>query len=284
MKVAGHLYPSYILAFNNYLNGTRMQTQTIARPTELAGPRRFFLVFSMVLLGIVLTGFAPTLFLRALTNPLPIPFYLHLHGALVTGWFLLMVLQAWLIRQQNPQLHRKLGYFGALYGVVVMGAGLMATFGVVPRALQEGVSFDTDIGDMGIPGLGAGIPFLLFISRVVWTNIMTVIAFAALLALAVVFRARPDYHKRFILLTTVSIVGAAITRISRWPGLGGEQGPFIPAALLTLLISLVVYDVFTLRKVHKATWVGIVVILLSVAAGNGIGGSIAGQEFVRSLA
>lgn len=259
-----------------------MQTQAIAQPAEVARPRRFFLIFNVVLLAIVLVGFAPTLFLRALSNPPPIPFYLHLHGAIVTGWFMLTVLQAWL-GKQNPRLHRKLGYFGAGYGVLVVCAGLMASLGVVPRALQEGISFDNDVADIGIPGLGTGITFLTFISRVVWTNLVTLVAFAALLALAVIYRNRADYHKRFMLMATISIIGAALARISRWPVLGGEQGPFIPLALLTLLLAVVAYDVSTLRKVHKATWVGIAVILLTVATGTAIGNSAAGQEFVRSL-
>lgn len=60
--------------------------------------------------------FCTDFFLRAAFNPRPIPPYLYLHGAILTGWFVWLIAQAWLMRSNNPGLHRKLGYFAASYG------------------------------------------------------------------------------------------------------------------------------------------------------------------------
>ena len=108
----------------------------------------FFFWFAVLLLGIVIGGFTPSLFLRAAFDPPPIPVYLHLHGIILTGWFVWLVCQARLIRKGNTALHRKLGYFAAAYGALVVAGGLMATLNVVPRALSRGITFETDMADV----------------------------------------------------------------------------------------------------------------------------------------
>lgn len=261
-----------------------MESPALSSRVNATTAPRFFFMFSLALIGIVLIGFAPTLFFRFMTNPLPIPWYLHLHGMLLTLWFVWLAAQAWFVRSANVDLHRRLGYFGAGYGIVVVCAGLMATFGVVPRVMSLGFSLESDIATLGIQGLGEGMTILAFLAGVVWTNLVMVVAFAVLLSAAVIFRRQSAWHKRFILLATIAFMGPALARISRWPGLGGEQGPFIPLVLLSLMIAVVGYDIVTQRKPHKATLIGIAVILVAIASGAAISGSPFGQEFVRSLA
>lgn len=243
----------------------------------------FFFVYALFLLSVVILGFAPSLFLRFAFETPSIPFYLHLHGAILTGWFIWVVAQAWLIRINNPALHMKLGYFAAAYGFAVVVGGLMATVNVVSRDFGLDLTFDTDMADVD-PALGIGISYLTFISGVVWANIVSVTTFAILLASAVIFRSNSAAHKRLILIATVSILGPALARISRLEILGGEQGPFIPAALLTLLAAIIVYDLITLKNVHKASLAGIVFAVTLSILGTMVAGSEFGQEFVRALA
>ena len=130
----------------------------------------FFFVYTIILLAIVFIGFAPSLFLRVAFDTPSIPVYLHLHGMILTGWFIWLVAQAWLIRVRNPALHRKLGYFAAAYGCLVVSGGLMATFNVVSRDLGHGITLEMDMADID-PALGSGISYLTFISGVVWVPI-----------------------------------------------------------------------------------------------------------------
>lgn len=245
--------------------------------------RRFFFAYSIFLLIVVLVGFAPSLFLRVAFETPPIPLYLHLHGAIVTGWFVLLIAQAWLIRTQNARLHRKLGYFVATYSLMVVAGGLMATLNVVSRSFGADIAFDVDMAEID-PALGVGITFLTFISGVIWSNIASVITFAALIGGAVVFRNRPDVHKRLILVGTVAILGPALARISRIEILGGEQGPFIPLALLSLLAIILLNDLVTLRKIHRASLVAIAFAVVIAVLGVAISKSDFGMEFARSLA
>lgn len=253
-----------------------MENQTIRE-------NQFFFVYTLALFAIVLLGFTPSLFFRVAFDTPPIPLYLHLHGAILTGWFVLLIVQAWLIRGNNPKLHRKLGYFTAAYGFVVLIGGLVATFNVVSRDLGHGITLDMDMSEID-PALGSGISYLTFISGVVWANIVSVSTFAILLGSAIVVRANTTAHKRLILVATVSILGPALARISRLELLGGEQGPFIPLALLTLLAAIMIFDFVTLRKVHKASLIAIVFAITLSVVGTMISGSEFGQEFARNLA
>ena len=66
------------------------------------------------------------------------------------------------------------------------------------------------------PALGSGISYLTFISGVVWANIVSVSTFAIMLFSAIIFRNRSYTYKRLILIATVSILGPALARISRF--------------------------------------------------------------------
>ena len=44
----------------------------------------------------------------------PIPGYLYVHGAVLTSWFVWLVLQTSLVRGGNTALHRRMGVIGAI--------------------------------------------------------------------------------------------------------------------------------------------------------------------------
>lgn len=242
----------------------------------------FFLFFTIVLLGIVLVGFAPSFFLRLLVSDAPLPFYLHIHGALLTAWFLLLLAQATLIRNGSRALHQRLGQFFAIYGVAVAVGSLMATFNYVSRELASGITFESDMADVN-PLQASGLPFLEFATALVWFNMASVMGFAILLALAMVFRARADDHKRYIVLASLSIIAPGLARISRLV-LQTEQSPIIPVGLLVLALAVVANDFLTERRLHRATLIaGIILVVL-----NGMAGVMAlsshGEALVRLLA
>jgi len=241
---------------------------------------KFFLYYTIVLFLIVFFAFAPG-FLDPESRGLP--FYMHVHGAVLVGWFLLLIFQSWLIRSVQFRTHRKVGVFAALYGYLLAPGALLATFNVVSRYASKGISLDTNMSEVN-PALGEGMSFLDVASEVVWTNIMAICTFVTLLTAAILLRKDPVFHKRLILLATVSIMGPALARLSRLPFLGGEQGPFIPAALLTLILTIIVYDFMRFKRVTKATWMATALIMILNGAGFYISGTEQGLNFVRSLA
>lgn len=242
----------------------------------------FFLAATVALLSIVLIGFAPSLYMRfAFVQP-PIPIYLHLHGIILTGWFVVLVLQASLVRTGNTAVHRKFGYFFAAYAAVVVGGGLMATLTTVPRSLAAGMTFDSNMADLD-PAMGGSLTYLAFISGVVWANIQSVIGFATLVALAVVFRRKTDIHKRLIIIATIGLLPPALARIARAEFLGGEQGPFLPIALLSLLAAVSVHDKLSTGRFHPASVLASIYTLVLGGLGTWVAQTEFGLSFVRSL-
>lgn len=213
----------------------------------------FFFVAHVALLVIVLVGFSPSFYLRAaIHHTTQLPALLHVHGAGLTVWFSLTVLQGWLIRTQRLRLHRQLGYIAAGYAAVVIVLGTLANLMLISQ--------------LDSPADGENI--------VVWVNFFTLALFAAFVSLAVVFRKVPDAHKRLMLLASISIVGPALARFPRWPVFAGglEAGrTYAIAGLLILFASLIAYDVVVRKKPHPASWGGMVAILMSLAGGVFLG-------------
>lgn len=260
-----------------------MTTQVVARESVAAHARPrtvsrapFFAVMSAATLLIVLSGFAPTLFLRPVFKPVPIPWYLFLHGIVLTSWFVWFAMQTLLIQLRRTALHRRLGVVGAVIAIAVPFAGLLATSGVVGRLVANGISLNADASVLGI---GVSGPVVEFLAGVVWSNLGSAVTFAVLAWTGILLRRRAAAHKRLMLIATVSILGPALARLARLPFFGGEQGPFTVGVLLALLVAVIVHDVVTMRKLHPATTAGI-----SFAIGvSVICTSIAGTEMGLSL-
>ena len=246
------------------------------RSAALARPRqrsRFFLGMSVVLLLIVLVGFAPTFYLRAFFEVAPIPAYLHVHGALLTGWFVVLIGQTCLIAVRRTDLHRRLAVVGLLLAAGTLITGAMATVSVVPRLL---VRF-ADRGD----------PWPLVIPRIsplVWYNFASLLAFSVFVTSAIVLRRRPEVHKRLMLLASISIIGPALGRIWRWPIFAGvAEITFVNAALALCLGALVFHDWYFTKRVHPATLIGGGFRILTVIGATLIGTSEFGRTIVTTI-
>jgi hypothetical protein len=269
-----------------HMSSETASAETVHDPVAPGRSRRpdaFFFVMTVLLMAIVLVAFAPTLYLRAFTNALPLPAHLHVHGIVLTGWFVWLLVQAALIRSGNVRRHRQLGFAGVALGLAVIVAGPLATFNVVPEIRAAGFELDWDVGVLGTKGLGAGVSIAAFLSSVVWANLASIATFFALVMAAILLRSYSDAHKRLMLLASISIVGPALARVSRWPPFGGEQGPFVASALLTLLAAVVIHDLVVSRRIHLATLIGGTFAVLMAWAGASIATSEFGENAVRSM-
>src|SRR5262245_45317186 len=212
-----------------------MTTQVLARESVAAQARPrtvsrdpFFAAMSSVILAIVLSGFAPTLYLRPIFKPVPIPGYLFLHGIVLTSWFVWFFMQTLLIQSRRTALHRRLGVVGAVIAVAVLFAGLLATSQVVGRVIANGIDLNADASALGI---GVSGPVVQFLAGVVWGNLSSAVTFAVLAWTGILLRRRAAAHKRLLVIATVSILGPALARLARLPFFGGEQGPFTGSVL-----------------------------------------------------
>jgi hypothetical protein len=244
----------------------------------------FFFWISIVLLAFLVVGFSPTLYLRPAFDVQPIPGYLYVHGAVLTAWFVWLVIQTSMIRSGRVTTHRKLGVAGALLAIAVCFAGPMASIGVVSRIANLGVDFSSDMS-VAAPELGVeGVTVIRFVSGVFWGNFTSIIIFAGFVAAAVLLRRNTETHKRLMVLASISIVGPALARISRIPVFGGEDGPFTMTVMLSLLVAVLAHDFVVRRRPYVVSVIGIGILILLGMIGTRIAASELGMSVVRSLA
>lgn len=250
---------------------------------------RFFLAMSAAILLIVLIGFARTLYLRPFFDVPAIPAYVYLHGLVLTAWFVWLVMQASLIGGGRVRLHRTLGVAGAVLGVAVVAVSAVVTVELVARLGRLGINLDMEGNSTELAravlgqGVAAGATVLDFTAQIVWANAAAIVTFSVLLAGAIGYRRRGDVHKRLMLLASISLLGPAIARIARWPGLGGDFGPLVPMVWLVLLGALLAHDYTSTRRLHGATLAGAAFVLVISTVGGAIASTEIGREFVRWL-
>lgn len=105
---------------------------SLPRPPD----RRFFVGAAIGALVVVFAGFARTYFLKFVYHTPALPLLVHLHGAVMTSWFLLFFAQTLLIARNRADLHRRLGKVGAVLVAVMVVLGMI----VVARAAAREVT------------------------------------------------------------------------------------------------------------------------------------------------
>ena len=209
----------------------------------------------------VFVGFARSFFLRPWFPSWPAPsepvFYVH--GALFTGWLVLLIVQAVLVGARRIDVHRKLGWWGAALALAMVGVG---TYGALVAARRP-------TGFTGIPV--PGLQFLVI-------PVTDMLLFASFTGLAIATRAKPQSHKRWMLLATINLLTAGI---ARWPGvLGGS--PLLFFGLTDLfVVALAAWDLQSRHRVHPATLVGGLVLVASQPPRLAVSGTAAWLAFAR---
>jgi len=170
------------------------------RPLIFADKARLHAVIAAVmLLALMFLGFQQ-FYLHGQAypgQPLPPPIrtLLIAHGIGMSAWGLLFLLQASLVATARRGLHRRIGLWGAglAGGLVLMGWHL---------AIEAARITPPDVRIAGLsPPQFLAVP------------IFNICAFAAFVALGIWQRRRPDIHKPMMLLASVAVMSAAISRI-----------------------------------------------------------------------
>jgi hypothetical protein len=194
----------------------------------------FFSAMALMMLGTVFVGFAHSYYLAGVFGaPLP-SLIIHLHGAAFSCWILLLVTQTSLVAAGRVTIHRRLGIVGFV----------LACFMVI-----LGVSAATDSLGRGTGPSGLDAKFFYVIPMT------DMLIFATLVFFAFRARSNPAAHKRLILVATTALLIAAI---ARWPYTMVHRKPMMAAlASYVFLLILIAYDLWSTRKVHRATiWAG----------------------------
>lgn len=213
-------------------------TLAYARPSTKPGatlPGRrfdhyFFSGTAWLMLASVFVGFGPTYYLAGVFNaPLPSRI-IHLHGAVFSCWILLLIVQNSLASAGRVDIHKKWGLAGFLLACLMVIVGWVAATdrlvrGTAPPGVDTYAFYITPMTDM--------------------------VVFATLIFFAYRARRDPSAHKRIIYIATVGILIAAIARFPfSWLF---HKAPHAAIASYAFLLLLIAYDLWSTRKIHRAT-------------------------------
>jgi len=188
--------------------------------------RYFYLAMSLLTAAIVVWGFSHTVEQSLFHPAVPRPLILWFHGAAFSGWVLFFILQSALVRTRNVKVHRKLGWFGAGLGTVMVPLGVTTSI-VMGRF---------DIHRLHEDGIEA---FLII-------PFYDMLAFGVFLGLAIWWRRKPELHRRLIFLATCGLLDAAFGRIDFL-----FNNNLFFACIDLMIVAGMARDLLVERRVHR---------------------------------
>lgn len=208
------------------------------RPSAL---RRIYLPVAVVTLIVSIVGFWASYYGRLLAGNATTPAVIQVHAAVFIGWISLLIAQAWLAATNRLALHIKFGRYAMIYGALLVTMGIVATFAAFGTHLRNGN--------------------LQRAETILFVGLTDMLAFAPFLAAAWWYRARPELHKRLIVVATTMLLVAPAHRMHWFLG-----GPPAPAAYVLLIWLAPIYlamahDFITRRIVHPVYLIGVVTVI-----------------------
>ena len=239
---------------------------------------RFYVWMAAACVLIAFGSFAPTYWLQLPRGTFVGPPLLHVHGLLFSAWTLLLLAQAWFAANGRMVSHRAFGLAGISLATAMVLFGTAATIESLNHGLAAGYG-DRSRAFTIVPLASIGL-------------------FAGFVIAAIANIRRPEWHKRLMLLATISVLQAAMARVffviingggpGKRPGLGAPPPltiAIVPSLLLMLLVVAgIVYDRRTRGKSHPAWLAGGAIMITVILLRAPIGGTAPWLAFADWLA
>lgn len=233
---------------------------TEAAPKRRVVERRFYVAAAIGAILVVFAGFARTYYLKGVFGTPAIPELVHVHGIVMTSWFLLFLVQVGLVATRRTNIHRKVGVGGTVL------AALMVTVSVATAisAARRGVS--------------PGPPPLVFLV----IPLGDLLVFSILVAAGISLRKKLATHKRLMLMASMGILTPAIARIPL--EFIATGGPLVFFGLTDLVIlAVVAIDTVRNRRLHPAFAWGALLVIASQPLRLLLGGTDVWMRFATWL-
>jgi hypothetical protein len=191
----------------------------------IKSPAREHLFFSGLALAYsvaVFVGFSRTYYLKEVFGTPHLSWLFHLHGVVFTAWTIFFVFQTALVAAGRTNIHRRIGWIGAVFAASITVFGTLLTI----HAVRIGYSART-----------RQMPALLI------NGIIDVVLFGLFFGLALLLRHRPAIHKRLMMFAMLCVIIPAIGRLP------------IPAALIgwtifAFSLAGLIYDALSARRIY----------------------------------
>lgn len=170
--------------------------------------------------------------LRGFVDPVKAPWWVHLHGVAMLAWLALLITQPTLEARGNLDLHRRLGWAGAVLATLIAILGVYV--GLASLVLNRFPPFFSA-------------PYFLALTFV------EAVTFGLVVMAAIRRRKDTEWHRRLMIGATIIILEPALGRLLPMPLMVGWSD--IPIALIQLGVVGIIaaHDRRTLGRVHPAT-------------------------------
>lgn len=202
------------------------------------------IVYGVILaLFATLIGFWPSFFSNPAQNDT-----LHIvHGALATGWMLMLALQAGLMARGHVRAHHLIGRLSPLLFIPLVVTAVIMVHAMLTASVAHGMPAD-----------------LALILAYADVTSLTLFVLYYILAIVFAFRRQIDLHYRLLLSTLAFALVPALGRI-HWPWSHGLPDGLMTADLMVeaLLVAGLIYDLVRYKKVfppYAVTLVAMIVI------------------------
>lgn len=216
---------------------------------------KFYVTMAAISVAIAIGGFFLSYWAQVARGTFTGSPMLHLHGLLFTLWTLFFLSQALLVANRRLRSHRAWGLAGISLATAMLFTGLaVALQGLAGR-----------VGEYGDAARAFAI-----------VPITSVFLFAGFVTAALINLRRPEWHKRLMLVATLSLLQAAVARffilaiMGSGPGFRPGLGPplaierSMPAGFVVdlLIVAAMIHDRRCHGRVHPAYWWGLAITLM----------------------
>jgi hypothetical protein len=229
------------------------------RRTGSVSDHSVFLCATFVVVALVVVGFGPTYFYRPfLPRQDSLTVLVHVHGALMTAWLALFVVQVGLGASGRVAVHRRLGQVGFILLALIVATAL-------PMMIVAAHLGGNHMPGPALPGLALVIAFLL--------------EFTTLAAIGLRLRRQPAVHKRLMLLAAVAAMEAGVSRLPI------HFGSLVAVHLANdaVLVPIIAVDTYRQRRLHPAFLWGALFILTAQFSAIWVSGTAMWQALAQRI-
>ena len=228
--------------------------------------RGYYAGMAIAFVATILAGFSRRYYAQ-IAGPEPIALIVHLHAVAFAAWFLLACAQTTLVAAGRTDLHRRLGVCGVVLAPLAVALGALVAIHAARHGWNPGHAFRDPLAFMAV-------------------GLIDVVLFAGFVVAGFLYRHRTEVHKRLMVLASVSLLWAAITRLPSFAGARAPT-PIELAALFALLAAFAfsgpLYDLLSRRHVHAFELAGGAMIVGGRLIARNISTTEAWQRFAAWL-
>lgn len=228
--------------------------------TGARSEERFFFIMACIMSAVIVAGFSLNLAMGRSTFAVPIAY--HVHAFVFFGWVAIYLAQNWLVASGNVALHRRLGWIAAIWVPVMVGMGMT----IMTVSLRRN-----------------GGPFFFDQNEFLFSNVLGLLLFGALVAAAIVKRRETGWHRRLMLVGMSILTGPGLGRLLPMPLLIPHAWRIMTVVTMIWPLIGMIADKRRNGTIHSAWFYGVGAVFAVQIIADLIAYSAWGESFTASF-